>query len=74
MQKGCYKMCFKREGRTIPQRWKNKGKIQFFSQVLTVKKDTFAGFDFLIRAPGIFAINTAWKITFSHWKPTIATV
>jgi hypothetical protein len=44
-------MFFKKEGITIPQRWKNKGKIQFFSQVLTVKKDTFAGFDFLTKAP-----------------------
>jgi hypothetical protein len=35
---------------TIPQRWKNKGKIQFFSQVLTVKKDTFASFDPLTKA------------------------
>jgi len=38
-------------GGIIPQRWKNKAKIQFFSQVLSVKKDTFAGFDFRINEP-----------------------
>ncbi|MEJ0105059.1 MAG: hypothetical protein WDO19_22015 [Bacteroidota bacterium] len=37
-------------GTGIPQRWKNIVKIQLFGQVLNVKKDTFAGFDFLAKS------------------------